>query len=59
MFDAKAPKKTMRNVRWRRAEIAFPVARGLSPSTTASSISSMEGVAGSELPGTGGATPAS
>src|ERR1700685_1644214 len=42
MLEAKAPKNTIRNVRCRRAEAAVPVEMGLSPSTTASSISSRE-----------------
>jgi hypothetical protein len=42
MFEANAPKYTMRNVRCRKAERAVPVDMGLSPSTTASSISSRE-----------------
>ena len=44
MLEAKAPKKTMRNVRCDSAARAVPdrAGRGVSPSTTASSISSME-----------------
>src|SRR5580700_5430447 len=44
MLDAKAPRKTMRKVRCERAARAVPVRTGTgeSPSTTASSISSME-----------------
>src|SRR5271163_1875584 len=44
MLEAKAPKKTMRKVRWDRAARAVPdrPGSGVSPSTTASSISSRE-----------------
>ena len=44
MFDAKAPRKTMRKVRCDRAARAVPRrgGSGVSPSTSASSISSME-----------------
>ena len=44
MLEAKAPKKTMRKVRCDSAARAVPdrAGRGVSPSTTASSISSME-----------------
>ena len=42
MLEAKAPKNTIRNVRCRSADAAVPVEMGLSPSTTASSISSSE-----------------
>jgi hypothetical protein len=44
MFEAKAPKNTIRNVRWLSAARAVPerAGTGESPSTIASSISSME-----------------
>src|SRR5580698_5305755 len=53
MLEAKAPKKTMRKVGCESAARAVPerAGRGVSPSTTASSISSME-MAPSSPPGT-------
>ncbi len=63
MFEAKAPRKMMRKVRWDRAARAVPVRAGTgeSPSTTASSISSMEMVpssrSGRELSDAGGTGP--